>query len=337
MAKHRLHAGRSAFTLVELLVVIAIIGILVGLLLPAVQAAREAARRMSCSNNLKQYGLALHNYHDSFKVFPCLVQKLNPDGSWQPIQPPISWQVQILPQMEQSALFNSLNMLGTPWDTLLPTPADPNRRARQIQVPYARCPSDAWDPNNGWAQTNYCGNLGSQRTDSANGSCNTWMVGGGVNFDQNGGASHGNTNTIRDISGMMGRLGPKIGFSAVTDGTSQVLHVGEVLPLCHDHLEGWWSFNGMGNAHASTSVPMNTMTTCAADQADATRRGYPNPQCAPKSNWNYSWGFRSNHTGGAQFLFVDGSVRFMSQNINYNTYQMLGGRSDARVISDADF
>lgn len=326
-----MHARRSAFTLVELLVVIAIIGILVGLLLPAVQAAREAARRMSCSNNLKQYGLALHNYHDAYKVFPSLV------NTWNGVtDKDLGWQAQILPQMEQSGLYNSLNMrLYAPWDTIIPAPNDPNRRARQIQVPYARCPSDAWDPNNGWAQANYCGNLGSQRTPSADGNCNTWLT-PGVHYDQNGWADHGNHNAINGLSGMMGRLGPKIGFSAVKDGTSQVIHVGEVLPECHDHLAGWWHFNGMGNGHAGTSVPLNTMTTCAADVADATRRGYPNPQCAAKSNWNYSWGFRSNHSGGAQFLFVDGSVRFLAQTTNYNTYQMLGGRADARPVSDAD-
>lgn len=330
MALHRKYVGRSAFTLVELLVVIAIIGILVGLLLPAVQAAREAARRMSCSNNLKQYGLALHNYHDANKAFPSLVL-----SDWNRIHPPISWQVQILPQMEQTGLYNSLNMRGVAWDTVIPDANDPNRRARQIQVPYARCPSDAWDPNNGWAQTNYCGNLGSQRVPSADGNCNTWMA-AGVNYDQLGWADHGNHNQINGLSGMMGRLGPKIGFNAVKDGTSQVIHVGEVLPECHDHLSGWWDFNGMGNAHAGTQVPLNTMTTCAASQAEATSRGYTNPQCFTKSNWNYSWGFRSNHTGGAQFLYVDGSVRFITQTINYNTYQMLGGRADTRPISDAD-
>lgn len=328
MAIARPFGRRSAFTLVELLVVIAIIGILVGLLLPAVQAAREAARRMQCSNNLKQYGLALHNYHSAYKGFPSLVLY-----DWNRMHPPISWQVQVLPYMEQTALFNGLNMSGDARFTPMPTPTDPGRQARMIQVPYARCPSDGWDPNNGWAQTNYSGNLGSQRTDSADGNCNTWMT-ADVHYDQNGWASHGNHNATNGLSGMMGRLGPKINFSAVKDGTSQVFHVGEVLPECHDHLEGWWSFNGMGNAHASTSVPLNTMTTCAASTAIAQSRGYPNPQCAPKYNWNYSWGFRSNHTGGAQFLFVDGSVRFIGQSINYNTYQMLGGRADARPVGD---
>ena len=96
------------FTLVELLVVIAIIGILVGLLLPAVQAAREAARRMQCSNNLKQMGLALHNYHDTFNRFPG--NTATPQGSQ---QLGASWLVKILPQLEQSAAFNQLVWIDT--------------------------------------------------------------------------------------------------------------------------------------------------------------------------------------------------------------------------------
>ncbi len=321
----------SAFTLVELLVVIAIIGILVGLLLPAVQAAREAARRMSCSNNLKQYGLGLHNYHDVYRTFPTA------GANWN--NPQIGWQVQILPQMEQGSLFNQLNMLGTAWDTIIPSNTDPNRRARQIQVPYARCPSDNYIGNQDWAQASYCGNLGSQRTPSNDGACNTWFTPETTNpalynYDSHGGADHGNTTNSADISGLFGRLGPaKIGMGSVTDGTSNTIFVGEILPECHDHDTGWWNYNGMGNAHASTAVPLNTMTTCAQSQAQATSRGYPNPQCWQKSNWNYSWGFRSNHTGGAQFVFADGSVHFLSQNQDYMSYQYLGGRADSHVVA----
>ncbi len=321
----------SGFTLVELLVVIAIIGILVGLLLPAVQAAREAARRMSCSNNLKQYGLGLQNYHDTYKTFPTA------GANWG--NPQIGWQVQVLPFLEQSALFNQLNMNGTAWDTIIPSSTDPNRRARQVQVPYARCPSDNYIGNQDWAQASYCGNLGSQRTPSNDGACNTWFTGENTNpavynYDSKGGADHGNTLNSGDISGIFGRLGPpKIGMGSVTDGTSNTILVGEILPECHDHDTGWWNYNGMGNAHASTAVPLNTMTTCASSQAQATSRGYPNPQCWQKSNWNYSWGFRSNHTGGAQFVFVDGSVHFLSQNQDYMSYQYLGGRGDAHVVS----
>src|SRR5262245_13487842 len=105
------HRGRRGFTLVELLVVIAIIGILVSLLLPAVQAAREAARRIKCANNLKQYGLAIHNYHDVYNSLP-------PGGLWNVSSldwgiPAPSWQVRVMPFMEQQPLYDRVN-----WDLL---------------------------------------------------------------------------------------------------------------------------------------------------------------------------------------------------------------------------
>src|SRR5882672_1087480 len=93
---------RRGFTLIELLVVIAIIGVLVALLLPAVQSAREAARRVQCSNHLKQYGLGIHNYHDTFQVFP-----INATGTNGSALPRLTWQIRILPFMEQSAVFNA--------------------------------------------------------------------------------------------------------------------------------------------------------------------------------------------------------------------------------------
>jgi len=313
--------------------VIAIIGILVGLLLPAVQAAREAARRMQCSNNLKQYGLALLNYESAAKTFP--IGGTNWDA------PLIGWQVRILPYTEQSALYNQLNFgivtgSGAP-DTLIN-----GVPARQIQVPYALCPSDGTpSPDGNWAQSNYGGNLGSQRTPSADGACNTYFVPETINpviynYDSRGGADHGNTNSGNDISGMFGRLAPKIPMATVTDGTSNTFFVGEILYECHDHTGGWWHYNGMGTAHSGTAVPLNTMTTCAASQAIATRLGYPNPQCFNKNNWNYSWGFRSKHTGGANFVYVDGSVHFLSQSIDYMTYQYLGGRHDKHVVALPD-
>ncbi len=206
---------RGGFTLVELLVVIAIIGILVGLLLPAVQAAREAARRMSCSNNLKQYGLALQVYHDAYKNFPTA------GANWG--NPQIGWQVQILPQMEQTGLYSQLNMNGNAWDTIIPSPQDPNRRARQIQVPYARCPSDAFVGNTDWAQANYSGSLGSQRTPSNDGNCNTWFTpettnANNYNYDTQGVADHGNTLSASQISGLFGRFGTTQDQHGVCEG-----------------------------------------------------------------------------------------------------------------------
>ena len=322
---------RGAFTLVELLVVIAIIGILVALLLPAIQAAREAARRTQCTNNLKQFGIALHNYHDTYKFFPMGASNWN-EFPW------IGWQVRILPFAEQAQLWDEVkawadsqpNQRGY-WDA--PIGPGGNVARNSIQVPYTRCPSDAFDDfNSGWAQTNYTGSLGSQQTPSANGACNVFFNGGslanpGVNYENPGGhAGHGNSANAADISGMFSRFGLRVNMAAVKDGTANTFFVGEILPECTDHREGWWSHNGSGNAHSSTSVPLNDMTTCPNSGKVS------NPACTAQNNWNYSWGFRSAHPGGAQFLLVDGSSRFVGDSIDYMTYQRLGGRRDGQEI-----
>jgi prepilin-type N-terminal cleavage/methylation domain-containing protein/prepilin-type processing-associated H-X9-DG protein len=338
-------ARRRGFTLVELLVVIAIIGILVALLLPAVQAAREAARRSSCSNNLKQYGLALHNYHDVYKSLP-------PGGLWN-VQnadwnvPGVSWQARILPYAEQQALYDKINFNWTPgsavddnrgWNVVVnPTTG---QFLRQIPIPYAHCPSDETDPlglDGNWAQSSYSGSLGSQRTPSADGNCNQFLDPAGVRHEALvWNADHGNTWRKQDVSGIFSRMGfqETMNLAAVLDGTSNVIMVGEILPACNDHTAGVWHYNGMGNAHSSTSIPINTFTTCVATQQEAINRGYPFPQCYVKSNWNFSWGFRSRHPGGAQFVFCDGSVHFLSANLTYETYQALGGRADGRILGE---
>lgn len=313
------------FTLIELLVVIAIIAILIALLLPAVQQAREAARRTQCKNNLKQYGLALHNYHDTYLRFP-------PGGQdW--AAPNVGWQVRILPFTEQTALYSAINFSDVnAWDRLL-VATDPNSQLRRRNVPYAKCPTDASanvDPN--WAQASYCGSLGSQRTPSASGACNLFMTANVHYPDPGGQADHGNSTSGTSLSGMFGRLwADSPGIRDITDGTTNTIMVGEILPACSDHTAGWWNYNGMANAHASTSVPLNTMTTCNAPYKRPTAEF---PGCEAQNNWNLSWGFRSGHTGGAQFLLGDGSVRFISQNIDYKTYQYLGRRADGFVIGE---
>ena len=339
LEKSRSHARSRGFTLVELLVVIAIIGILVALLLPAVQAAREAARRTQCSNNLKQYGLALHNYHDTYTALP-------PGGLWNVSaadwgHPAPSWQARVLPYAEGQAVYDKIDWdlmnYSKPnrgWESIV-DPAT-NRRLRQVQMKWAQCPSDATPPDaGGWAATSYGGSLGWQRTPSANGSCNPFLPTANVHFeDLAWNADHGNTWRKQDLSGVFGRMGTDeaLGFRDMLDGTSNVIMVGEVIGECHDHNGGMWHYNGYGNAHASTSVPVNTMTTCVDTQAQAQRRGYLNPQCFTKSNWNYSWGFRSRHPGGAQFVFGDGSTKLLSATINYQTYQYLGGRRDGNSV-----
>lgn len=250
-----------AFTLVELLVVIAIIGILIALLLPAVQAAREAARRSQCSNNLKQYGLALHNYHDVYKIFPPAglanprYQAMGCSDPWEWSNcpsPSISWQVRILPFAEQGPLWNAVASTGDRTATRYYDVTVNGQPARLTQVPHARCPSDGSPgQDSNWAQTNYSGCLGSQRTPSNNAACQPYIT-PGVHYQDPGGTSdHGNdTDQIpgwsgrRVICGMFGRLGINISLSEVTDGTSNTICVGEILPMCNDHGGGGGTSTG---------------------------------------------------------------------------------------------
>jgi prepilin-type N-terminal cleavage/methylation domain-containing protein/prepilin-type processing-associated H-X9-DG protein len=336
---------RHAFTLVELLVVIAIIGVLVALLLPAVQAAREAARRSQCSNNLKQYGLGLFNYEDTNKQLPPGGRK-GIENPWRAfwtdpvdrgIHYGVGWQAKILPYMEQKPLYDQLYMSGRDnmgngifwWETTFQN----GQQLRVQPLPYARCPSDSSEPiMNNIFQSSYSGSLGSQSTPSNNGSCNQWQ-----SFSQFGAGvgDHGNDIRAAFLSGVFSRMGPDIRLANVTDGLSNTIFVGEVLPECHDHLDGVWGFNGMGNAHASTVVPINNYTTCFNSQAEATGKGgVTHPQCWQKNNWNFSWGFRSRHPNGANFLLGDGSVRFITQTVDHTTYQRLGGRADGNPVGN---
>jgi len=345
---------RRGFTLVELLVVIAIIGVLVALLLPAVQQAREAGRRMQCANNLKQFGVAVHTYHDLWKAIPNANPAYTPmpiNGNWG--YAAVGWQVVVLPQMEQQPLFDKLNWnwitANNGYNSLVNGP-NGVVAARQIQVPYARCPSDSSpEADTNWVQASYTGSIGSQATPSANGSCNQFMQIDGYHYEllrypwdpntsANVNAAHGNTWDPRWLSGVFNRLGfynTSINFGAVRDGLSNTIFVGETIPECHDHQgTGWWNYNGNGSAHASTSCPINVFTTCAGNQQDAINKGYPFPQCFTWSNWNFSWGFKSRHPQGCQFVFGDGSVHFLNQSMNYTTYQRLGGRRDSLPIGD---
>ncbi|MBM3953230.1 MAG: DUF1559 domain-containing protein [Planctomycetes bacterium] len=332
---------RRGFTLVELLVVIAIIGTLVGLLLPAVQAAREAARRSKCSNNLKQYGLAIHNHHDSKQMLPQAAEVPGAAPNW---SDGLGWHSQILPYVEFAPLYSKINFglagngPSAGDDPDIRTQLIDGRELRSTQLPFTRCPSDTGPPDMyGWAEGSYTGSLGSQSTGSADGNCNQWQQ---FREQPYGNADHGNGGSFNEVSGVFSRVAysPKgITFANVSDGLSKTIMVGEVLVECHDHVEGLWSWNGFNNAHASTVVPINNLTTCYNSQAEAQAAGAQNPACWPKSNWNYSWGFRSRHPGGAGFLMGDGSVRFVAENIDHQTYQYLGGRRDRQNFNDSSF
>jgi prepilin-type N-terminal cleavage/methylation domain-containing protein/prepilin-type processing-associated H-X9-DG protein len=334
---------KSGFTLIELLVVIAIIAILIALLLPAVQQAREAARRTQCKNNLKQYGLAIHNYHDVHNAIPIAGTNWGSGHSPPTWQHPscVGWQIRCLPFLEQGPMYNELDWTqslpatsyaaGQPVGFLPRQILSDGLEARKHTIPTARCPSDISQNTfiGDWAQTNYTGSPGSQRFNSRHGDpCNPYLQFIEPLPTQANNAHFVDTTDPKRVSGMFGRLGVTIKIRDILDGTSNTIMVGETLPDCSDHTAGFWLYNGHGNTHASTAVSINDLTTCDV------RGGKPLkwPLCTAKNNWNISHGFRSRHVGGAQFLMADGSARFLSESINHQTYQNLGGRSDGKVV-----
>ncbi len=291
---------RSAFTLVELLVVIAIIGILVGLLLPAVQAAREAARRMQCSNNVKQLGLAFHNYHDTLKTFPINFAQRGINGFTND-GPGIansgkSWMQMILPQIEQTNLFNNITFtVGLqPKSSAATTPVGRNRIVAATVIPTYLCPSD--DGNEGgtllsrsdlnetsapadrWAVTGYKACAGSNWAWGVFAWTNSGATGvGGKNAGQSDGLNLGNG----VIASNQNNSNSPTRMRDITDGTSNTYIVGEALP-------GWSQWNWWYNPNActaTTAIPLNRVTKVAKNIGD----------------WPNNYGFASRHTGGGQF------------------------------------
>lgn len=311
----------AGFTLIELLVVIAIIAVLIALLLPAVQQARESARRTQCKNNLKQYGLGLHNYHDTFLTFP--IGGTNWTGNR------IGWQARILPYTDQASLYSSINFEGI-------NTFDQNINGRLLSLhrpPYLNCPSDSIGGGTlfgGRVQSNYTGSLGCTTVTSANGACNTLSN----TFARPGTAGHGGGLQANNVDGVVSRAGYGAKIADLADGTSNVIMMGEILPECVDHEGGGWPHdNNMSNAHGTMLVPPNDFTTCANIPGGL---GKPpaTPDCTPRNNWTYSWGFRSRHVGGLHVLLGDGTVRFVSANIDHLTWRNLGGKADGATIGD---
>jgi prepilin-type N-terminal cleavage/methylation domain-containing protein/prepilin-type processing-associated H-X9-DG protein len=368
MKECQLRLRRFAFTLVELLVVIAIIGILVALLLPAVQAAREAARRMQCSNNLKQLGLALHNYHDVYKAFPCngfqFVPSQTDNQTWNESSKGTVL-TKLLPFMEQQPLWEKIPFGGTQAITnpfLGPGGAHPNNaegNARvnpavlsganrnmvwNVRVDGFLCPTYShgswqWDDANNRALSCYGYNIGNQAMVSNAGWCNaynqppnpanripsnTTVLGG--NMFGTGPVDHGNSTNPSDISGPWSRGPWAAKIAQITDGTSNVIGFGELLPHKSDHAwNGWMHFNGLFTA---TTAPINFPIIGIGEPTWNTQPG----SCNHWQNWQTSLGFKSQHPGGAQFVFCDGSVQFLPQSIDYVTYQRLGCRKDGNAV-----
>jgi hypothetical protein len=161
---------------------------------------------------------------------------------------------------------------------------------------------------------------------SADSSCNTLSD----TFGRPGSQPHGNTNIGSQTDGIMTRIAYGARLADVTDGLSNVILIGEILPECHDHGGGGWpNYNAMNTAHAGMITQPNDFTTCPNIPGGSNK-----PKCAAQNNWTYSWGFRSRHTGGVQVLLGDGTVRFISASINGATWRNLGGKSDGQILGD---
>ena len=315
-------AASRGFTLVELLVVIGIIGTLVGLLLPAVQAARESSRRSTCQNNLKQLGVALHNYHDARRVFPrgnkCTTSVLpprdpaggDPTGTREP------WTIAILPYAENDALYNkfdfnqafSSHVDQSNQDIRLPI-TNPNPASQNTRNPLFNCPSDPGVPA-APLKNNYHG------------------VMGGVSASGQGAAHTLNSACCKyEIynNGIL-FLNSAIGIKNITDGTSKTFLVGETiyqyLPRTH---YGWgqgarteqYGSGFLVNVAATKNV-INSMS----QQAAAGSHAYVIMQTT----------FSSSHPGGAQFLTADGGVSFVSEDVNLSIYQQMGVVNDGSPV-----
>ena len=313
------NARRQGFTLIELLVVIAIISILVALLLPAVQQAREAARRSSCKNNLKQLGLALHNYHDTHQAFPIgmmnTISNWGEDGSLG-ASARGGWFSLILPFIEQGPLYDrwaAEQSSGT---------ANLFFTGRNLAVPSMRCPSD---PNGEKATTNGI-------------SGNYLLCGGGYAWGLQGEVLDENGNLP---TGMF-YTRSKVRMRDVTDGTSNTIMASEInivgdsegtVPSgcgARDMRGLYWNFVHMGSLLVTVRPP-NSSAGDVMSWGGRTTGFAPISSC---SNDNGIVTPRSRHTGGAQVAMADGSIRFVSENIDTVLFQNLGTKGGGEVIGE---
>lgn len=315
------------FTLIELLVVIAIIAILIALLLPAVQQAREAARRTQCKNNMKQIGLALHNYHDTFTLFPPgafwslpASNGCTQGGAATTIHQKGSILLHLLPYIDQAPLYNQYNFSLCNTDNQ--TYPGSTKQLAQTAVSAYVCPSDTTGPYSagGRGTQNYAACVGATTTSGANGNPNCTCP--NSPFTPNVFPNTPGSNT----SGMFTRAWRSSGIRDNLDGTSQTIYFGEVRPGCSNHHNNGWAFSNNGQGLTSTLIPINY------DSCDASTNTPASNGCAYRCNWVTELGYKSLHEGGAQFLMGDGAVKFFSENIDIATYNKMGAKADGNPV-----
>jgi len=296
---------RVGFTLIELLVVIAIIAILIGLLLPAVQKVREAAARMSCTNNLKQYGLAVHNYHDANGRIPAGVSPWY-EGGPAP-RTGRGWILESLPYLEQGALYTQFEPSRT-GDMFSGQGLMNCQSQMATQLRVLNCPSDN-SPRTSTGQAQWGGIT--VAVTSYKGVIGTSNMGGGWPDSPSGGVDNHNTPLCTGLFFRNSDL-VKITLVSIADGTSNTLMVGEDVSAENAHSAAFYS-NG---DYASSHAPLNF---------------FPKP--SDPGNWPRVISFRSKHTGGANFCLADGSVRFIPESINRLLYQQLCTRAGGEPVS----
>jgi prepilin-type N-terminal cleavage/methylation domain-containing protein len=302
---------RRAFTLVELLVVIAIIGVLVALLLPAVQAAREAARRSQCANNLRQMGIAMHNYHDTFLKLPF---------GWS--DRGAGWSTMILPYIEQKPLWDTLGFAEADnWDSA----NTPNQRACATYITTYRCPSMGVIPKHITNQSipdrvpaSYRG-VASSTADS----------------DDQSTSKVGRSLELKDLEGVFFGCS-QIRMAEIADGTSNTFMIGESRfdTFSQDGNEMDFWYIGSPQIDPCSCLTSGTGGTEFSEFCGST--GVPfNARAIPStSGYVKELSFSSLHPSGAQFVIGDASVRFVPFTINPQTYQALGSRNGGESLSD---
>ena len=327
MRNSRFGQPSRAFTLVELLVVIAIIGILIALLLPAVQAAREAARRMQCTNAIKQITLAFHNYHDTYKEFP--TGHLRGTGNNLPTRlPGWGWPALILPFVEQTAIHDQIDFGLRLSDT-----ANSNNLA-MVRTPITMflCPSMSNVPDNGYPN----GTGGTYLIDNPGQAPSSYASIGGafVSSVRRASTAPGAGILRRDSDTKM---------RDVTDGTSNTLIMGECV-YYNTYRNGTTRFDYNPVLYGVAASGGQGLSIRSATIIKATQLR-PNVDPTVASNSALRTAFASNHPGGVNFGLTDGSVRFISETINHTattwgqranvpwgTYQQLGSMNDGQSI-----
>lgn len=327
---------KRGFTLIELLVVIAIIAILIALLLPAVQQAREAARRSTCKNHMKQIGLAMHNYHDTFSRFPIGEQA----GFIRP-----NWRAPILPYLDQAPAYNQMNFnISTTVGGFMSensggsygygTGAGTNEVLKTLRVPVYNCPSS---PHSISSNDNGMNNYDQGQTMDYVGIAGaTPDPAGRTNVCSVAGAGYGNGTYCNN-----GLLAPNDCFRMrdVKDGTSNTVIVAEQSGQvngkdCRSNYYGGWS--GIGTTSKMPSLPSGSAwgsgtTTVMYSINSFWKSGGPTEASAP---YGANTIIGSYHTGGTHVLLTDGAVRFVSENIDFGTLANLCSRGDGQVLGE---